>query len=31
MDEISTSERPGTDEVREPTYTSVGNPRRVRI
>lgn len=31
MDEITAAERPGTDEVREPTWTTVSNPRRVRI
>lgn len=31
MDERAAAERPGTDEVREPTWTSVSNPRRVRV
>lgn len=35
MDEIAAAERaaerPGTDEVREPTWTTVSNPRRVRV
>ena len=30
MDEAST-EHAGTDEAREPTYSTVSNPRRVRL
>lgn len=30
MDESSTTERPGTD-AGDPRYTTVSNPRRVRV
>lgn len=31
MDEIAAAERPGADEAHEPTWTTVSNPRRVRV
>lgn len=31
MDETFANERPDTDETFEPTWTSVSNPRRVRV
>lgn len=31
MDETLANDRQGTDEPLEPTYTTVSNPRRVRV
>ena len=31
MDQTTAAERPGADEAREPAWTTVSNPRRVRV